>query len=395
MNNQVGLVYKKGVFAATLSSQGGSVKFQYDHAYLASAGRPVASTLPLATDPLVLNGGAAPAFFSGLLPEGRRLLAISSRIKTSIDDDLGLLLEIGADLIGDVQVLAKQADQSADRETLWLPRESKKLNFSQIREQYFGSKASGVPGVQDKVSSKMLNARARWANVDYILKLNPVDVPFAVENEGFFLSFAKRCGIKTATNETLIDQHGEHALLLQRFDRVATNVGKTRLAAEDGCQVANLYPAAKYNIDFIEMAQNLIALCPAKSIAGLSLFNQLVFNWLIGNGDAHAKNFSVLESTTGEWKISPAYDLLCTRFYDDRNMALSLNGNDSDWSRSQLIAAAEQLLVPKKAAEKVLDKQLQVLRDLPDQIISGALPFRRDQNFEVAAFLKQRARAIA
>lgn len=395
MNNQIGFVYKKGVLAATLSHQGGNLKFQYNDAYLASAGRPVATTLPLTAEPIILNGGAAPAFFAGLLPEGRRLFAISSRIKTSVDDDLGLLIELGADLIGDVQVLATKSTQNVDRESLWLPRDTTTLNFSQIREKYFGGKASGVPGVQDKVSSKMMNARARWANVDYILKLNPAEVPFAVENESFFLALAKRCGIKTAPNKTLADANGEHALLLERFDRVATETGKTRLAAEDGCQVANLYPAAKYNIDFIDVAQNLVALCSARSIAGLSLFNQLVFNWLIGNGDAHAKNFSILESPTGEWKISPAYDLICTRFYDDRNMALSLNGRETDWSRRNLIDAAEQLMVPARAAEKVIDKQLLVLKNLPNEILSGVLPFRRDQNYEVAAFLKQRAKALA
>ena len=395
MNNQIGFVYKKGVLAATLSHQGGDLKFQYEAAYLSSGGKPVATTLPLSAEPMTLGGGAAPAFFAGLLPEGRRLYAISSRIKTSIDDDLGLLLEIGADLIGDVQILAEQSDQIADRETLWLPRDTTTLNFSQIREEQFGGKASGVPGVQDKVSSKMLNARARWANVDYILKLNPTDVPFAVENEAFFLALANRCGIKTAPNKTLTDEKGDHALLLQRFDRIATDEGRTRLAAEDGCQVAALYPAAKYNIDFIEMSQNLINLCAASSIAGLSLFNQIVFNWLIGNGDAHAKNFSILEAPTGEWKISPAYDLLCTRFYDDRNMALALDGKDSAWSRKQLVESAGQLMVSAKAAEKVIDKQLSLLSDLPDQIISGALPFRRDQNYDVAAFLKQRAKALA
>lgn len=395
MNNQIGYVYKKGMLAATLSHNDDGVKFQYDDAYIASGGRPVATTLPLNAGPVVLNGGAAPAFFAGLLPEGRRLVAISSRIKTSIDDDLGLLIEIGADLIGDVQVLATKSDQDVDRETLWLPRDTTTLNFSRIREEHFGGRASGVPGVQDKVSSKMMNARARWTNVDYILKLNPSDVPFAVENEGFFLALAKRCGIMTASNKTLTDGTGQHALLLERFDRVATDEGKTRLAAEDGCQVANLYPAAKYNIDFLQMAQNLINLCSARSIAGLTLFNQLVFDWLIGNGDAHAKNFSILESKNAEWKISPAYDLLCTRFYDDRDMALNLNGQDSGWSRKKLVDAAGQLMVPAKAAEKVIEKQLAVLRDLPDQIISGALPFRRDQNYDVAAFLKQRAKALA
>jgi len=65
------------------------------------------------------------------------------------------------------------------------------------------------------------------------------------------------------------------------------------------------------------MAERLISLCPAKGVAGYNLFKQLVFSWLIGNGDAHAKNFSILESPSGEWMVSPAYDLLCTAYYQN------------------------------------------------------------------------------
>lgn len=394
MNKQLGLVYKKGVLAATLSHQGGAIKFQYDDAYLASGSQPVATTLPLTSDPLLLNGSATPAYFAGLLPEGRRLNAISDRLKTSLSDDLGLLLEIGADLIGDVQVLAPGSDPATERESLMLPSDLAEISFSEIRERFKGAKPTGIPGVQDKLSSKMLNARARMANVDYMLKLNPTDVPFAVENEAYFLGLAKKCGIKVANHKLLIDGQGHPALLLERFDRLAAKQGKQLLAAEDGCQVANLYPADKYNIDFLQMAKGLAALCPASMVAGYELFKQLVFNWLIGNGDAHAKNFSVLESETGEWRVSPAYDLLCTRYYEDRTMALAINELTANWSRSLLVEAARELGVSRKAAEAVIAEQLLVLADLPEQIISGALPFRRDQNYDVATFLKQRAKAL-
>jgi serine/threonine-protein kinase HipA len=228
-----------------------------------------------------------------------------------------------------------------------------------------------------------------------MLKLNPADVPFAVQNEAFFIGLARKSGLKVANYKILTDGQGQQALLLGRFDRIATKEGKQLLAAEDGCQTSNLYPADKYNIDFLQMAKRLASLCPASIVAGYELLQQLVFNWLIGNGDAHAKNFSILESAAGEWRISPAYDLLCTRFYDDRTMALSLDDKKTDWSRSLLIDLAAELKVSKKAAEAVITEQLTALADLPDQIISGALPFRRDLNYDVAAFLKQRAKALA
>lgn len=398
MNESKAHVYKKGLLAGTLSQDGEFTTFEYLQEYVDSDGPAVASSLKVNSEPVVRSGGSTPPFFAGLLPEGRRLIAIANRLQTSLDDDLGLLLEIGADLIGDVQVLPIGGDPNSSREILMLPKDLTEVSFESLRDEYFGSKASGLPGVQDKVSSKKLNARARLANLDYILKLNPQEVPFAVENEAFFLSLARKCDLKTANYTLLTDSNGTNALLLERFDRVASKTGKVRLAQEDGCQVMKLYPASKYNVDFIDLAKALSGVCTAKEVAAYNLFGQMVFSWLIGNGDAHAKNFSVLEGQAGEFKISPTYDLLCTRFYEDRgdrDMALRLNGLSAGWNRKFLLDSAEMLGVSRPAAEDVIDFQLRQLKDLPDQIISGALPFRRDQNYDVAAFLKQRAKALA
>lgn len=394
MASETAFVYKKGQLAATLNRTGNEVRFDYLPAYLAAGGKAVATTLPIGEGAKVLANGAAPAFFAGLLPEGGRLNAIANRIKTSPDNDIALLLEIGADLIGDVQVLPANADPNTERETLLLPSNPEAVEFGKLRAQYFGSRASGIPGVQDKISSKMLNAPARAANIDYILKLNPTDVPFAVENEHYFLGLAKKCGIETAQHQLLTDAVGEHALRLERFDRATASGQKIRLAAEDGCQVLDLYPLQKYEIEFTEMAAKLISLCPARGVAGYSLFKQLVFNWLIGNGDAHAKNFSVLESPAGEWLIAPAYDLLCTIYFEDKTMALPLGEATTGWSRELLIDAAAKMQVPAKAANKVIDKQLLVLANLPDQLMAGVLPYRRDQNIDVAGLLKKRSKRL-
>jgi serine/threonine-protein kinase HipA len=130
-------------------------------------------------------------------------------------------------------------------------------------------------------------------------------------------------------------------------------------------------------------------------VAGLTLFKQLVFSWLIGNGDAHAKNYSILETPSGEWRISPAYDLLCTRYYQDREMALPINEQVTGWSRQLLVEAASKIQVPEKAAQKVITKQLLVLDNLSKTIIDGALPFESHANYEVAKFLKKRAERLA
>lgn len=391
MANDSAQIYKKGQLAAELYKSGNTLVFKYREDYLASNGAGIATTLPKSELPISLPGGSSPAFFAGLLPEGRRLNAIRRRIKASADNDLALLLEIGQDLIGDVQVLPEERDQRPDRDTLKLPANTDQLNFTKIRDEYFGHQASGLPGVQDKVSGKMLNARSKIVNRDYIIKFNPDEAPFAVENEAYFLGLAKKCDIPTATYKVLTDSLGNHALSLERFDRIPTDSGNLRQAQEDGCQVMDLYPADKYDPDFVEMAERLISLCPAKGIAGYNLFKQLVFSWLIGNGDAHAKNFSILESPSGEWMISPAYDLLCTAYYqNDREMALSIEELTTKWTRELLLRTAKRLYVPERAAKSVIDRQLNILASLSDDIVNKALPFPSHLNFDVAKLLKKR-----
>ena len=99
-------VYKAGVLAGHLDrTDRGSVVFSYASDYLTSGASPVATTLPLTQDPVESPSGALPAFFSGLLPEGHRLTVLKDAVKTSLADELSLLLAIGADVPGDVQIV--------------------------------------------------------------------------------------------------------------------------------------------------------------------------------------------------------------------------------------------------------------------------------------------------
>jgi serine/threonine-protein kinase HipA len=102
-------VYKAGRLAARLRRTDGGIAFTYDDGYLAEGGPAVATTLPAVDEPVVTVAGAAPPFFAGLLPEGRRLSGLRRAVKTSADDELSLLLAVGRDVIGDVQVVPSGA----------------------------------------------------------------------------------------------------------------------------------------------------------------------------------------------------------------------------------------------------------------------------------------------
>lgn len=388
------IVLKRSIPAATLTDSQGVVRFQYLPEYLETDAPAVATSLPKTAEVLSLANGATPAYFSGLLPEGRRLNAIAKSLKTSASHELNLLLALGADAIGDVQVVDPNAIPIGST-AIELPRDTSKLNFAQLQDQYFGSAATGLPGFQDKISSKMLNAPAKKSGLEYIIKFNSAEAPHAVENEYFFLGLARAVGLTTAEFELLIDETGERALQLHRLDRLPALPQTRRLAMEDACQVLGLYPSQKYDVDFETAAAGLMELCSSRKVAALNLIRQLSFNYLIGNGDAHAKNFSVLQEPSGEWRISPAYDLLCTAYYEDNEMALSVDGKKSGWSRVSLTSFAETIGVPADLTNRILDELIRKLGDFTSQLDSGALPFRRDQNYDVTKLLRARARALS
>ena len=111
-------VYKSGELAATLARTPEGIRFTYLADWLDRHGRPIATTLPLTPVPLIRSGSGLPAYFTGLLPEGRRLGALRRLVKTSADDELSLLLAVGTDAVGDVTVVPAGESLTAARPRL-------------------------------------------------------------------------------------------------------------------------------------------------------------------------------------------------------------------------------------------------------------------------------------
>lgn len=359
-------VLKQGVRAATLERWSHALVFAYDEAYLGGRGAPVATTLPLSEEPVVTHAaGALPPFFAGLLPEGRRLAALRRAVKTSADDELTLLLAVGGDAVGDVQVLP-EGHEPAEVEPRLTVSDWAAVRFADVVADSVGGRGGppptvdrvALPGVQDKVSAGMINVPVAHGAGRYFLKLNPPDFPHLVANEAFFLEAARRSGLETADARVVHDADGAEGLLVRRFDRVDDGAGGTRaLAQEDACQVLGRYPADKYRLTTEEVVAGLAGVCPAAPVAALTLIRQVAFAYLIGNGDAHAKNFSVRRLSGGEWRVTPLYDTPTSRVYGDMTMALSLNGRTrEDIGRADFLALGEATGVRPRAVERALDE---------------------------------------
>lgn len=339
-------VYKASRLAGHLTRTGaGTVTFSYTSGYLADPSGPVATTLPLTPDLVEAPSGALPAFFSGLLPEGHRLTVLRDAVKTSLGDELSLLLAVGADVPGDVQVVpaGRVPEEPGPLADTSRPGE---LDFAALADAV---DPHGLPGVQAKASASMLTTPVALAGRRYILKLDPPRHPHLVVNEAAHLTAAHILKIPVANHSIVSDRNGRQGLLVERFDR-GHGTGPARYALEDAAQVMNLPPASKYAVSSEDAVLALAGLCKAKAVAVRNLYLQFVFAWLTGNGDLHAKNASILETRPGTWTIAPVYDIPCTLLYGDDTMALTLAGKDKNLKARHWQDFADSIGLPQRAA---------------------------------------------
>lgn len=303
-------------------------------------------------------------YFAGLLPEGLRLRVLVEHTKTSEDDLLSLLVAAGTDTVGDLSVIphGQPFPEPAPRK---VKLEPESVLFSELFAQslpLMGTESTEptVPGVQEKISASTISFPVSSSGQrDYILKLNPRGKPELVRNEHFFMDMAKQCGLRVATTRLVHDRDRNSGLLVARFDRVwlKTERRMRRVHQEDACQFLDRYTNDKYRLTCADIAEGLRENCAAP-VPELARFLLLVaFSYLIGNGDLHAKNVSILADGPGEgFRLSPAYDLLTTLPYGDHRMALKFEGRDDNFRRAHFIAFGERYGVNAKAVSVMLDK---------------------------------------
>jgi len=161
---------------------------------------------------------------------------------------------------------------------------------------------------------------------------------------------------------------------VHRFDRIHENGNVRLLAVEDACQVLGRWPGDKYIISTEEAITGLAQCCRAPGVAALELYRLLVFAYLSGNGDLHAKNLAVLHNARGEWRVTPAYDLPSSAIYGDRTMALPLGGvirQQLSWP--MLRSLGKEIGIPERLAAEVIREQTSAARTWIEEL--GELPF--------------------
>lgn len=225
------------------------------------------------------------------------------------------------------------------------------------------TKGFTVPGVQKKLSlhlSKEDNPRLTLVNypTGYILKPQTEEYPALPEMEYLVMQMAEASGIKTVPYALIrLPLQDNFAYITKRIDRKDGQI----LAMEDFCQLDGRLTDDKYRGSY-ERCGKIVAKYSVNSGLDLSqLFYRIVFSFAVGNSDMHLKNFSLIETEEGksEYVFSAAYDMLSTNVVipeDNEQMALTINGKKQNIRRKDFIIFAETIGVPKKAAEKMIEK---------------------------------------
>jgi len=199
-------------------------------------------------------------------------------------------------------------------------------------------------------------------------------------------------------------------LLVKRFDRVYKDNFVTRLHVIDGCQMLDLPPTYKYEQNFGSLRdvqhiregasfKKLFAMtkkCTVPAVAQLELLHWAMFNLIIGNSDAHGKNFSFFIDKRGI-KPTPFYDMLCVMMYDfDHNLAMAYGDefNPNEVFAYQLLEFAEEVGMNYKLVSKVLVKECdRIIKVLDEDIVERELLIEEEFIFieKLSEFVLQRA----
>ncbi len=290
-------------------------------------------SLPLRDEPY--PQGVVRAFLDGLLPEGAARRTVARDFGVRENDTFGLIQALGRDSAG--ALVIQPIDEPAPTQPT--TRTAERLSDDEIAELVAnlpnsplgagGRVRISLAGVQEKLLLTRMPDGAWGRPVDntpstHILKPEIAAFPNAVENEAFCMRVAQHVGLDVAPVETT-DVLRRKLIVVERYDRVVHDDGSVeRLHQEDFCQAAGVPPDRKYEEDggpsLRRIAGILQAVDNRDSVE--TLVRAVTLNVLIGNGDAHAKNYSLLHERSGALRLAPLYDLMSTLLYGDDTLAM-------------------------------------------------------------------------
>ena len=315
----------------TLALAEGRLNFCYSPAWLSQPNAiALSSSLPLQAEPF--DDHKTRPYFAGLLPEGQMRRLIAQQFQVSNQNDFALLDHIGGECAGAVTFLEPGQTLPAQKQledVQWLSEKEVVAILDELPHRPMLAGKDGLrlslAGAQDKLpvvfDGNRLGLPRNGTPSTHILKPAIQAVEDSVTNEGFCLALAEAMQLKPAKSR--IHSVGNRSfLLVERYDRVVAAQGlqgpRQRLHQEDFCQALGVVPEMKYQNeggpDLAQCFELVRRVTRPSAPQVLRLFDYVIFNTLIGNHDAHAKNFSLLYAS-GSPVLAPFYDTLSTAVY--------------------------------------------------------------------------------
>nr|WP_189637068.1 MULTISPECIES: type II toxin-antitoxin system HipA family toxin [unclassified Rhizobium] len=338
--------------------------FAFTDAYIENAARPTLGLRfkdrlgDLLTDFRLYKIKLMP-FFSNLLPEGHLRKYLAEKANVHSDREFFLLWILGQDLAGAITVIP------ADGEA-WPQAAHDALGDEAAKAPAEDALRFSLAGVQLKFSAVQsasggLTVPTSGVGGDWIVKLPSREFAHVPENEFSMMSLARMVGINVPAIDLRdirsignlpdgIDQLGPNAFIIERFDR-GNGGGLTHV--EDFAQVFDVYPEDKYKkASFRNLAAVVAAESDHDDVA--EFIRRLTFNVLIGNGDMHLKNWSLIYPDRRRARLSPAYDYVSTIAYipnDKSALTFSRTKDFSGYTLEELDHLSAKASLPRKLVQ--------------------------------------------
>lgn len=318
--------------------KGGAMHFAYAPEWLADETAPALShAMPKQQEPY--RDHACKAVFGGLLPEESQRTAIARALGVSPDNPFRLLEALGGDVAGALAFLPKDAEPVQEYSEN-APEPLQENELAELLDRLpavpmlagEGGARLSLAGAQSKLPV-LLTADGGIAiprpgePSTHLIKPEPDRFAGLAANEAFCLALARAVGIDAAHAEWR-EVAGKPLLLVERYDRMWIEGKTKRLHQEDFAQALGVPSNRKYAAEGGPTFRDSFALLrsaatrPAREV--LKLADAAIFNLIIGNADAHAKNYSLLRRENGEVVLAPIYDLVATHMWKELSPKLAM-----------------------------------------------------------------------
>lgn len=324
----------------TLSMESGRLNFQYRHDWLEQP-KAIALSQSLPLGLTRFDDHQCRAFFAGLLPEGNLRRLIARQCQVSSQNDFALLRAIGGECAGAITLAPLGQSMITDEhaEVEWLDERQFVDLLEELPRRPMLAGRDGIrlslAGAQDKLpvvfDGNRIGLPMGTQPSTHILKPPITTVEGSVMNEAFCLLLAKSMNMPAAEGQ-VFQVRDRQVLLVVRYDRRVGDDGHPmRVHQEDFCQALGVVPEMKYQNEGgpdLKACFDLLRKATRPSAPQvLRLLDAVAFNALVGNHDAHAKNFSLLYAADSKAEtptLAPLYDLLCTAVYDQLSPKMAM-----------------------------------------------------------------------